>query len=490
MSRPVSTPPDETKRTPKLRARRIAVDTEKLGAVRASMRHPELGVITGDVQDLSLHGIGLVIPASNGLAGLLLSGDRVEGLEVSCGTRTLFRGSGIVRRVAEQNERQIVGVELDGDGIDLSELYLEESRQSFAQRWHQLDASGRYSQLVPGYKEWVADFRGYLEQVRAFLESEEKQIAAEDRLTREQTMQQYLDELLPGLLDELFERRNALNTLVTGLSEAEHATHRAYFRLHVLPLIAESPLLRRSFEKPLGYAGDYEMMNMLYRDHAEGTTLFGKALNVYAAREGAAQANINRLEFLGDHIRQLAAASDRPRIRIASVGCGPAREIAVLLSKTPEIGRRLEIALIDQEERSIAYCERTLAPLVRNTGARIQFIRESVRKLVTTKRLAEALGERELIYSAGLFDYLSERMFGALLGTLYSAVSPGGHLIIGNVNAQNPSRWMMEYYCDWFLNHRTGDELQILGDSLVPAPAKIAVTSEPTGINLFLHVVR
>lgn len=490
MSAPASIPPSKDARTPKLRARRIAVDPAKLGPVRASMRHPDLGTIQGDVQDLSLHGLALVMPVRNGLSGLLLSGDRLEALEVTVRDRTLYRGTGIVRRVSEETDRQVLGIQLEGEGLDLAELYLQESRSSFAQRWLQVDAASRYARVSPEFKAWVADVRSYMEQVREFLATEEKALHAEDKLTRDQTIQQYLDELMPRLLEDLFDARDQLNKLVSGLSEADHVVYRAYFRLHALPLLSESPLLRRSFEKPLGYAGDYEMMNMLYRDHAEGSTLFGKAVNVYAAREGAAQANINRIDYLGDKIRSVVADSDRERVRIASVGCGPAREIAALLTRTPEIGKRLEIALIDQEERSIAYCERTLAPLVRQTGARIQFIRESVRRLVTTRRLADALGERELIYSAGLFDYLSDRMFEALLGTLYSAVTPGGWLAVGNVAADNPSRWMMEYYCDWFLNHRSPQQLQALGESLEPRPSQVAVASEPTGINLFLHVRR
>ena len=173
--------------------------------------------------------------------------------------------------------------------------------------------------------------------------------------------------------------------------------------------------MKRAAGKPLGYAGDYEMMNMLYRDHAEGASLFGKALNLYATQEAAARANINRIDLLSGLIRDLAVA--RPgRLRIASVGCGPAHEIAVALRRWPELGPRLEVALIDQEECSIASCERTLTPLANETGARIQFIRESIRRLIVAQELSKTLGVRELIYSAGLFDYLNDRSFSALLG--------------------------------------------------------------------------
>ncbi len=480
--------PSPIDRTPRFRARRINVDVAKLGPVRASFEHAELGELTVDVLDLTVHGLALELPLGGTLA--LLVGDRLNRLEATCLDQVLFRGSGTVRRIAEEADKLVIGVELEGDGLDLAELRRHEARLSFAQRLQNFEGKVRDDRISPAFKAWVADVQSYLLLMRDFLSEEERNLADEDKLTREETFQQYLSELAPRFIQEAVKARDDLSSLVSELSEEEHAVHRAYFRLHVLPLLRESPLLRRSFDKPLGYAGDFEMMNMLYRDHAEGDSLFGKVLNIYAAREHAAQANINRIAYLGNRIRAEVAAKPHGRVRIASIGCGPSHEIAELLKVSPELGARLDVALVDQEERSIAYCERTLAPLVRSTGVRIQFVRESVRRLLTTRRLGEALGERELIYSAGLFDYLSDRTFGALLTSLYGALAENGKVLIGNVAAHNPSRWMMEYYCDWFLIHRTPDQLRAYADALSPAASSIEVDAEPTGVNLFLIVKR
>ncbi len=471
---------------PRLRARRIAVDAERIGEVRATARHGELGSVAGAVRDLSLHGLALVLPRQRADVGLLLSGDRLEELRVTCADRVLFEGSGLVRRLGEDGGELVIGVELEGDGLDLAELHRQEARQGFAQRWQRLEDNLRFGQVQPAFKAFVADLRSFLVSTREFLAAEEKALAADDLLTREQATSQYLAEISPRLLAELDAARVRLTELVSGFAEEEHSIHRAYLKQHLAPLFAESPFMRRALEKPLGYAGDYEMMNMLYREHAEGETLFGKALNLYGTGEMAARANINRIEFLGAKIRELVAASPRARVRLASIGCGPAREIAALLERSPEIGPRLEVALLDQEPRSIAYCEKTLAPLARSTGARVQIIPESVRRLLTTRMLARTLGERDLVYSAGLFDYLGERGFGALLQVLWSAVVDGGRMAIGNVAAHNPSRWTMEYYSEWFLHHRSPEELSAQASRLDPLPAEAKVESEPTGVNLFL----
>lgn len=95
-----------------------------------------------------------------------------------------------------------------------------------------------------------------------------------------------------------------------------------------------------------------------------------------------------------------------------------------------------------------------------------------------------------MIYSAGLFDYLSDRTFRGLLGALYQALVPGGLLAIGNFSAGNPSRWMMEYFVDWFLIHRSPEQLRAHAAALNPTPASVDVDAEPLGVNLFLLVRR
>jgi extracellular factor (EF) 3-hydroxypalmitic acid methyl ester biosynthesis protein len=159
-----------------------------------------------------------------------------------------------------------------------------------------------------------------------------------------------------------------------------------------------------------------------------------------------------------------------------------------LLEQSPELGPYIDVALIDQEERVLTFCERTLSPIAIKTGAKVHFIKESVRRLLTAKKLKEALGERDFIYSAGLFDYLNTRSFSALLSVLYDALAPSGHLAIGNVASNNPSRYFMEYCLDWFLIHRSRADLLSFADALTPTPARAEVDAEPSGVNLFLHI--
>ncbi len=478
-------PPSESRRARRLRARRVRIEELQLEGLAATARHATLGMIETRVEDLSLTGAALVIVDAGPRASLVLTGDRLERMRIVCRDSILYEGDANVRRVAERGNDLVLGIELQSSSVDFSELYRLGTRHSFSER---LDAAlDLQDDVVPNeFKVWVNDQRSALERLQKFLDLEERALENLDQFTREQTLKTYLEEIGPRVVESMNAASRELRQLVAGLREDQHASCRKYYKAELHHLILQSPFMRRAYTKPLGYAGDYEMMNMLYRDHAEGDSLFAKAMNLYATQEGAAQANVNRLDYLGAKIR--AAVEARGHVRLASIGCGPAREIGVLLEQNPELGRHLDVALIDQEERVLVYCERTLSPLAAKTGVKLHFIRESVRRLLGAKKLKDALGERDLIYSAGLFDYLNARSFSALLAGLYDALAPGGHLCVGNVASHNPTRYTMEYLLDWFLIHRSPAELEEFASALYPSPKRVEVDAEPSGVNLFLRI--
>lgn len=479
------TPPSDARRARRLRARRVRIEELQLEGLAATARHATLGSLETQVEDLSLTGAALVISGAGQRAALVLTGDRLERLRLLCRDAVLYDGDANIRRVAERGNDLVLGIELKTSTIDFSELYRLGTRHSFSERLETvLDPS---DDVVPNeFKVWVNDQRTALERLKQFLDAEERALDNLDLFTRQQTLRTYLEEVGPRVVERMNAASTELRQLVASLREDQHAACRNHYKAELHHLILHSPFMKRAYTKPLGYAGDYEMMNMLYRDHAEGDSLFAKAMNLYATQESAAQANVNRLDYLCAKIR--AAVEARGYVRLASIGCGPARELALLLEQSPELGKYLDVALIDQEERVLVYCERTLSPLAAKTGVRLQFIRESVRRLLGARQLKDALGERDLIYSAGLFDYLNQRSFSALLAGLYDALAPRGHLCVGNVGSHNPTRYTMEYLLEWFLIHRSPAELEEFGRALRPQPTRVEVDAEPSGVNLFLRI--
>jgi len=93
----------------------------------------------------------------------------------------------------------------------------------------------------------------------------------------------------------------------------------------------------------------------------------------------------------------------------------------------------------------------------------------------------------DIVYCAGLFDYLSDRICRRLMDIFYEMLVPGGLLIATNVEASNPARQMMEYLMDWHLIYRDAD--QLMGVAPEKAPKEnCRVLSDNTKVNIFIEV--
>ena len=256
-----------------------------------------------------------------------------------------------------------------------------------------------------------------------------------------------------------------------------------YFHDRFGTLTELSPFAARCFHKPLGYAGDFEMMNMVYRNESLGDTLFGRALSRVVLDSHAARAVRHRMHYLAGKVTTAAARGGPHRpARILSVAAGPAMELQLILRNDPALLRagRAEIALLDQDPGALRHAREQIEALA--AQARVEVTLRCLNTSIKTV-IAEGLGgSYDLIYSAGLFDYLSDRTARAAGVQLFKALAPGGRALIGNFAIANPTRPLMELILDWPLQHRSASDLhQLFGD----IGAGITIEHEATGVNLF-----
>ena len=59
-------------------------------------------------------------------------------------------------------------------------------------------------------------------------------------------------------------------------------------------------------------------------------------------------------------------------------------------------------------------------------------------------------------------------------------------MVIGNFHISNPSKYYMEYWCDWVLFHRTEEDLRGLLKDIPSESASIIF--EKTGSQMFLKI--
>jgi extracellular factor (EF) 3-hydroxypalmitic acid methyl ester biosynthesis protein len=300
-----------------------------------------------------------------------------------------------------------------------------------------------------------------------------------------------LEELGQGVLPTIHELFQRFESIASAVDPQLQPMHRTYIKRQLHPLVLCSPFAYRTFQKPLGYAGDYEMVNMILRDPLEGGSLFAKTVNLYFLNSAPALAHRNRIKYLVETLTTEArqVASTGRKVRILNLGCGPAGEIQQMLA-TDAVVNSMEYTLLDFNDETLEFTqaclERLCAEHKRSTA--IQFVKKSVHQLLKEgSRPAADRPRYEIVYCAGLFDYLSDRICQRLMNIFYDLLEPGGLLIATNVDPCNPTRCGMEFILDWHLIYRDPTQLLQLHPTLAPA-GNVVTKSDDTGVNIYIEV--
>lgn len=249
----------------------------------------------------------------------------------------------------------------------------------------------------------------------------------------------------------------------------------ARFRAEAGPRFWQSPVLRRCWEKPRGYAGDFLMMEALYRRVPEGDTPLGLWLDTWALELPGFQAVRNRRDILAELLREEHARGARAVMNVAS---GSAPEL-VAVAREASFER---VTLLDQDQgaldAALGHFHRVGAlPATRPEALPLWC--GSVLALLRNRSELER-GSQDFLYSIGLYDYLTERFARGLTAKLWDGLAPGGLLVLGNFNADNPMRHFTESALDWYLVYRSPADMLRLVEGL-PGVARAEVRTEDTG---------
>jgi SAM-dependent methyltransferase len=215
----------------------------------------------------------------------------------------------------------------------------------------------------------------------------------------------------------------------------------------VRDLIHRGPLTRSAFAKTRGYAGDATTLDLIYGiNRVDSFESFEESLFRWEYQTHSCRGVRARRDRLAEAIDR--AAETQPAPRILSVACGHLREAALsgALSRK-QVG---EFVALDQDPRSLEQVERDYGALG------VHPFEGSVRGLLGDRY---DLGQFDLIYSAGLYDYLAPPTARRLTATLFRRLTPGGRLLLANFAPSLPDIGYMEACMDWCLIYR--DEADI-----------------------------
>lgn len=239
--------------------------------------------------------------------------------------------------------------------------------------------------------------------------------------------------------------------------------HQLYFQLMLHDLLEENiEVNRHIYRKPLGYAGDFIMMNYIYNYHDgayTGATTFERLVNHYTCSIPISKSNIGRKEFLKQQLLSTIERCEQPRI--LSVGSGPLRELTELACEG-RLSKPIWFTCLDFEQKAIEYAKSEIEALepAKRSLISLEFVLGNVVAMIRSKSVREKLKDYDLVYASGVFDYLSDRLASALLHQLYQSAREKGRLIVVNASLDASShRGYYELLGEWEMYHRTESEV-------------------------------
>jgi len=236
----------------------------------------------------------------------------------------------------------------------------------------------------------------------------------------------------------------------------------------------------RMRHKPLGYAGDYLLIDWMYTQKAK-TAGPGHHWDIMFHQYPGSVAVRNRKDMCWKVLADVASDATSP-VNVLDAGCGSCRDMYEAMDNLSGGEKQVAVChFIDLDQEALRYAEQLKAE--HQLQAEMQWQCSNILRLKPQMQY-------DLIWSAGLFDYFNDRLVVFLLKRMWGWLAPNGRIVFGNFHPRNPTRIAMELCGQWFLIHRTEDDLMKLVKAAGIPEANATVHSESLGINLFCEIYK
>ncbi|MCV0439200.1 MAG: SAM-dependent methyltransferase [Hydrogenophaga sp.] len=407
-------------------------------------------------------------------------------LTIRSGDQIIYQGKAVVVSLLNTGLMAVVSVALIDEWSDLNAIrgdirQVHDEAERFVANWE-----SRF-RIKQSYQVSISEFRAFLAETARWTD----QADMSSVLPREadgRIRSDVFDELAGPIMKKGAEYFVWLEDEGSRVPEEDSVAHRNFAQTALHPLMLRAPFVYRTFAKPLGYAGDYEMVNQILADPRQGNSTYFQIINAFFLKAAVAQAHRNRIDILVDYLGRAAAVAKQEgrKVRVLNVACGPAVEIQRFIESDPNADS-LEFTLLDFSEPTLEYTRGCIDRAAQRGGraVAVEYVHESVHQLLKrASKREDSLNSSvfDFVYCAGLFDYLTDKVCSRLLDYFVVRTRPGGSVMVTNVHSANPQKNVMEHLLEWHLIYRDEAGLQ----AVLPEPrVDTRIFTDETGVNVF-----
>lgn len=427
-------------------------------------------------------------------------GTAITSLQVWVGEQLAYDGPGHINGIIPTGVSRVAEISVQGDWIHTSlpakaiqPQGLEEAAQGFIDRWRATQ------NITPPFRLAVADAKAFLIELGGWLDGLELSWHHHG-MPEGQVNRETLERLLRILTPAMNQAFAAFEKEAAEVPEPLLSLHAEYVRSGLHPLMLCSPFIHRCFTKPLGYPGDFGVMNRMLDDPFEGASLFAKLINAWVIRSAAGDAYRHRVTHLVGVLRRevsrVVAECGGPA-RVLSLGCGAARETQHFV-RHDALSEHAQFTLMDFNPDTVQHAQSRIELAMQEAHRKVsvnvrefsvhQMLAHGSRLVTNPKLLRSGFLQRahyDVIYCAGLFDYLSDRVCRRLLEIFWHLAAPGAVIVASNFAHSNPIKGFMDHVLDWRLLYRDEPTVRSLAvDEHYGAESHTMYS--PDGVEIFL----
>jgi len=297
--------------------------------------------------------------------------------------------------------------------------------------------------IISNFLNCILDYSEYLAQFESLLKSREKY---------SKTLQNKFDAMSNKMLRSAY-------SLELIMPKRYHKSVRQLFRNCIKSYIFKSKLIKRYFDKPRGYPGDFIMFETIY-DFKPLSKGIGLYFDNYVLSYSLAQSVVNRKNKMKDYLKSFINNHKGDVVKIINIGCGSCREIRELLNEN-RFTKEIDFTLIDQDEGGLVFSRKKLGKLEKNI--KINSIHKEAINLMGLgkNRISFNKTDKDLIYSMGVVDYFLDNTFENFIRFHYKSLKPGGRLIVASCSSEKPEIYtLLTWFSEWFFFYRNTKDVE------------------------------
>ena len=379
-----------------------------------------------------------------------------------------------------------------------SEIQGREKKHCYGLHFSKLEKDGIYTlrEIINKYKSLSGQFVSLTKQLHQFVQKVKDTF---DSFDKEHSDEQERINFLKARRDETFKKLteyfDQIWDIVKDFDRDRYVIHKDYYQ-RTLGVLLLDPIVtnRRIHQKPLGYPGDYIIMNYIYNYHGDkaylGNSTYEKLINHYTCNLPVSCSNIARKDFLKNMITEVINDNKISHPKIISIGCGSARELIELLNEG-RFNKPSLFSCLDLEIEALKYIQNAIEtiPFEKAQYSSIRYIHKDLINIIRDRNLKDEIKGHNLIYLSGIYDYLTDRMAERLIKELYSLLAREGKLIVCNISSSKINSKYRAYYeplGEWCMVHRNEKEMLRWTDNLPKVSSEFVYPSNGSGYNFLI----